>query len=106
MGASELWVGSNDVDYSGYPDCTAEFLESFRAMIATAMPDGPQIIAPLMGMTKPAIADVAKSLGLVHGDTWSCYQPSITSHGIVPCGKCDACVLHDYAWQVASSIES
>jgi 7-cyano-7-deazaguanine synthase len=97
-GVSEVWIGVNAVDFSGYPDCRPEFVQSFQKMISTAIPNGPQIIAPLLHQTKPAIAREAKRLGMQPGDTWSCYQPEITSLGLQPCGKCDACLLNEYAW--------
>lgn len=98
IGASEVWIGVNAVDYSGYPDCRPEFIQAFRRMARLAIPNGPKIRAPLLQMTKPQIARLGYRLGLRRGDVWCCYQPAITSRGIEPCGKCDACVLHDYAW--------
>lgn len=69
------------------------------------MPNGPEIIAPLLSMTKPEIAAEAVRLGLKPGDTWSCYHPKIAAEGISPCGKCDACILHAHAWREASRKE-
>lgn len=97
--AGEVWIGVNAVDFSGYPDCRPEFIDSFNTMIKAAVPGGPQVVAPLIEMSKPTIAAQAKRRGLAPGDTWSCYQPRLTSQGIWPCGQCDACVLHDHAWQ-------
>ena len=54
--ASEVWIGVNAVDFSGYPDCRPEFIDAFQSMMHTAVPDGPQIVAPLLKMSKPAIA--------------------------------------------------
>lgn len=99
IGASEVWIGINSVDYSGYPDCRPEFLEQFRKMINLAIPKGPEIIAPLISLSKPEIAKEAYRLGIRQGDTWSCYRPFKTNNGFVPCGECDACVLHKYAWE-------
>jgi 7-cyano-7-deazaguanine synthase len=96
--AEEVWIGVNAVDFSGYPDCRPEFIDSFKTMINTAVPGGPLIVAPLIEMSKPAIAAEAKRLGLAPSDTWSCYQPKFTNQGISPCGQCDACILHDHAW--------
>jgi 7-cyano-7-deazaguanine synthase len=98
IGASEVWIGVNAVDFSGYPDCRPEFIEAFRKMNSLAIPNGPRIRAPLLRLTKPQIARRAYRLGLRRGDVWCCYQPSLTPNGIEPCGKCDACVLHQYAW--------
>ncbi len=102
IGAKEVWIGVNAIDFSGYPDCRPDFIEAFQAMVRLAIPDGPEIVAPLLNMTKPEIASEAQRLGLGLGDTWSCYQPSFTPQGISPCGRCDACVLHNHAWQEAS----
>lgn len=99
IGASEVWTGINWIDSSGYPDCQPAFLEQFRMMIDLAIPNGAKIIAPLMEMTKPEIAREAYRLGIRKGDTWSCYRPLTTNNGFEPCGKCDACILHKYAWE-------
>lgn len=98
IGASEVWTGVNSVDFSGYPDCTPDFITSFRRMLRVGMPGGPRIVAPLQSLTKIAIARRAAKLGLKPGDTWSCYRPRIVPMGIVPCEQCDACVLHAHAW--------
>lgn len=101
IGAGEVWIGVNCIDFSGYPDCTREFIESFRKMINTALSGGIEVVAPLLEMSKSAIAAEAMRLGLSPGDTWSCYRPRIVEKGISPCGECDACVLHAHAWQAA-----
>jgi 7-cyano-7-deazaguanine synthase len=98
QGAHEVWTGLNSVDFSGYPDARAEFVESFQRMLAFAIPKGPRIVAPLQQKSKPQIARMAKKLGLSQFDTWSCYRPVIASAGLVPCEACDACKLHQYAW--------
>lgn len=103
IGAEEVWVGVNSIDFSGYPDCRPEFIDSFNKMINFAIPGGPQIVAPLSRKSKPEIAAEAKRLGILQGDTWSCYKPQFTRNGISPCGKCDACVLHNHAWQSIDS---
>jgi len=96
--ATEIWTGINSVDFSGYPDCTPEFLASFKKMLRIGIPRGPKIVAPLLRKSKPQIARIAARMGLSPSDTWSCYRPHITTSGLSPCGKCDACVLHAYAW--------
>lgn len=96
--AKEVWLGINAIDYSGYPDCRPEFIDSFVTMLSFGFPNGPKIKSPLLKMTKPEIAQEAYRLGITKGDTWSCYRPKISQHGIEPCNECDACVLHNYAW--------
>jgi 7-cyano-7-deazaguanine synthase len=103
IGANEVWIGINSVDFSGYPDCTPEFLEAYKDMLGRAIPGGPIIQAPLLKLSKPQIAQEAYLLGIHQGDTWSCYQPVITTDGIQKCRVCDACVLHEYAWKNAFS---
>ena len=98
IGASEIWIGVNAIDFSGYPDCRPEFIEAFRKMARLAIPNGPKILAPLLRMTKPQIARRGYQLGLRRGDVWCCYQPAMSAQGIESCGKCDACILHEYAW--------
>ena len=97
--ADEVWTGINSVDFSGYPDCTPEFLSAYKTMYNIAAPSKLTIEAPLQNMTKPEIANLAKSFGLTKNDTWSCYRPQITERGVVPCERCDACKLHTFAWE-------
>lgn len=99
LGADEVHIGLNSIDFSGYPDCTPEFFEAYRAMTRIANPNGPRVEAPLLNMTKPQIAELANTLGIGKYDTWSCYRPHITGGNIAPCGICDACRLHAYAWR-------
>lgn len=100
IGAKEVWTGINSVDFSGYPDCRAEFVDSFQRMLGFAIPKGPRLVAPLQNKSKPQIARMAKRLGIGRTDTWSCYRPKISEHGLSPCGACDACKLHEFAWQI------
>ena len=102
--ATEVWLGVNAVDYSGYPDCRESFLEAFRTMWAEAVPNPPRIVAPLVTLTKPEIAALARDLGLKPGDTWSCYAPDLSGPEPAPCGHCDACLLHDHAWAEAANV--
>lgn len=99
IAAEEVWIGINCIDYSGYPDCRRDFLDTFKKMINIAIPSGPKIVAPLMNLTKPEIAIEANRLGLRQDHTWSCYRPKETKNGIKPCGRCDACILNKYAWE-------
>ena len=98
-GLSVLVGGMCETDFSGYPDCRPEFIASFRDMLSFAIPRGPKLLAPLQTKSKPQIAKLAKRLGLQRHDTWSCYRPKISEAGFVPCNSCDACKLHEFAWQ-------
>ncbi len=99
LGADEVHTGLNCVEFSGYPDCTVEFFEAYKSMMALANPAGPKLVAPLHNLSKLEIAKRARDLGIGETDTWSCYRPQISEQGVVPCHECDACRLHDRAWQ-------
>jgi 7-cyano-7-deazaguanine synthase len=77
ISADQIHIGLNCIDFSGYPDCTVEFFNAYRAMMAIANPNGAQIEAPLLKMSKEQIARLANDLGIGKDDTWSCYQPKI-----------------------------
>lgn len=98
LGADEVQIGLNCIEFSGYPDCTVEFFEAYRDMLAIASPDGPRLTAPLLELDKRQIADLGRSLGLGEWDTWSCYRPQIVEGAVTPCHQCDACRLHAHAW--------
>ena len=94
--ASDIFIGVNAVDYSGYPDCRPEFVSAFEAManLATkaAVVDGRKLTihAPLMHLTKSEIIETGIKLGVDYGLTISCYDP--TPEGL-SCGHCDSCQL-------------
>jgi 7-cyano-7-deazaguanine synthase len=96
LGAADIFLGVNAVDYSGYPDCRPEFIQAFEAManLATkAAVEGTckiSIQAPLMHMSKADIIRTGVSLGVDYGITHSCYDPS--KEGLA-CGSCDSCLL-------------
>lgn len=95
IGAYDIFIGVNALDYSGYPDCRPEFIEAFErtAKLATrAGVEGRQfrIQAPLISMTKPQIIQRGVALGLDYGLTHSCYDPLPQG---APCGRCDSCIL-------------
>ena len=98
LAAREIWIGTNSVNFSGYPDATPAFIKAFRKLLVIGAPNGPTLVAPLQRKLKRSIAKIARGFGLVASDTWSCYRPAITPHGMSPCGRCDACTLHSHAW--------
>jgi 7-cyano-7-deazaguanine synthase len=103
ISADEVWTGINSIDFSGYPDCTPEFFEAFCKLHDIGSPQGPKIKAPLLKMSKPEIASLAYTMGIKKGDTWSCYRPEISNGTVAPCGRCDACKLHEHAWANAKT---
>lgn len=94
-GADDIFIGVNALDYSGYPDCRAEFIAAFQSMAALATKAGVEgrpvrINTPLQHMTKADIAREADRLGLDAGLSWSCYDPTPKGEH---CGQCDSCRL-------------
>jgi 7-cyano-7-deazaguanine synthase len=95
VGANDVFIGVNALDYSGYPDCRPEFIDAFQKMAALATKAGVEghpirINAPLQHMSKADIVREADRLGLDAGLSWSCYDPTPDgSH----CGLCDSCRL-------------
>ena len=96
LGAFDLFVGVNCVDYSGYPDCRPEYLEAFERLANLATKAGVEgtgrfrIHAPLLKMTKDQIILRGRELGVNYALTHSCYDP--TEEGL-SCGRCDSCSL-------------
>jgi 7-cyano-7-deazaguanine synthase len=96
LGASDIFIGVNALDYSGYPDCRPEFIEAFERMAnlgTKAGTEGGQTIrihTPLIAMTKRQIIEAGRALGIDYGMTITCYDPSATGEA---CGECDACLL-------------
>jgi 7-cyano-7-deazaguanine synthase len=93
--ASDIFIGVNALDYSGYPDCRPEFIHAFERVARLATRAGVQgtpftIHTPLIALSKADIIRLGVSLGLDYALTSSCYDPA--SHGR-PCGHCDSCVL-------------
>jgi 7-cyano-7-deazaguanine synthase len=95
LGAYDIFIGVNALDYSGYPDCRPEFIESFERTARLATKAGIQgrqfrVQAPLISMTKAEIIKRGIALGLDYGITHSCYDPLPQG---APCGRCDSCIL-------------
>jgi 7-cyano-7-deazaguanine synthase len=95
VGAADLVIGVNALDYSGYPDCRPEFIQAFEALAALATRAGVEgagftVHAPLIALSKAEIIRLGLSLGLDYGLTHSCYDPP---PGGGACGRCDSCRL-------------
>ncbi|WP_174250786.1 7-cyano-7-deazaguanine synthase QueC [Tuwongella immobilis] len=96
LGAFDLFVGVNALDYSGYPDCRPEFIAAFAQLANLATQAGVEgkgrftIHAPLMQMTKADIVRAGVQLGVDYGQTLTCYDPDSEGRA---CGHCDACLL-------------
>jgi 7-cyano-7-deazaguanine synthase len=129
--SEDIFIGVNDVDYSGYPDCRPEYLWAFEDManLATrASVEGRlkfMIRAPLVSMKKSEIIKKGGELGLDYALTWSCYDPQknrnvssvmrnelgqnthhdsrITHHDYVPCGSCESCIIRAEGFRQAGA---
>ncbi len=101
IGAEDIFIGVNALDYSGYPDCRPEFIASFEKTAALATKAGSEgahfaIHAPLQFMSKAEIVEKAYELELDPSISWSCYDPGVDGR---PCGLCDSCRLRQQGFE-------
>jgi len=102
--SSDIFIGVNAIDYSGYPDCRTEYIESFEQMANLATKAGVEsktklkIRTPLIHMTKAQIIRKGVELGVDYSLTYSCYNPS--SDGLA-CGECDSCIIRKQGFREA-----
>ena len=95
LGAQDIFIGVNALDYSGYPDCRPEYVEAFEKMATLATKAGVEgrlsleIHTPLIALTKAEIIRTGLKLGVDYSLTHSCYDPV----GGIACGRCDSCLL-------------
>lgn len=105
--ASDIFIGVNAIDYSGYPDCRPEYIQAFEDManLATKISvEGEirfKIRTPLIELSKAELIKKGNDLGVDYSLTWSCYDPQVSAQRtqdsehawFIPCGKCDSCIL-------------
>ena len=101
IGAEDIFVGVNAVDYSGYPDCRPEYILAFERLATLATKAGVEgrclrIHAPLIHLTKPEIIQRGLALGVDYGITHSCYDPDPQGR---PCQRCDSCQIRIKAFE-------
>jgi 7-cyano-7-deazaguanine synthase len=102
LGASNIFIGVNVLDYSGYPDCRPEFIEAFEKLANLATKAGVEgrqefkIHTPLITLTKAQIIRLGLQLGVDYSLTSSCYDPSPEG---APCGQCDSCLLRQKGFE-------
>jgi 7-cyano-7-deazaguanine synthase len=105
IGAFDIFIGVNAVDYSGYPDCRPAFIEAFEAMANLATAAGvsgagiTKIHTPLINLSKAEIIRLGLELGVDYSKTISCYNPSVDG---IACGECHACLLRAKGFAEAS----
>jgi 7-cyano-7-deazaguanine synthase len=104
LGASDIFIGVNAIDYSGYPDCRPEYIEAFERMANLATKAGIEgstrirIHTPLIRLTKAEIVRLGASMGVDFRLTHSCYDPAGDGR---PCGACDSCLLRRKGFEEA-----
>lgn len=104
VGAFDLFIGANVLDYSGYPDCRPAFLDAFARLANLATKAGVEgagtfrVHAPLLTMTKAEIIRAGLRLGVDYGLTLSCYDPDQAGRA---CGRCDSCQLRQKGFAAA-----
>jgi 7-cyano-7-deazaguanine synthase len=104
LGCSNIFIGVNALDYSGYPDCRPEYIEAFEKMANLATKAGVEgrmglkIHTPLIRLSKAEIVKLGAQLGLDFSLTHSCYDPDEAGR---PCGQCDSCVLRRKGFEEA-----
>ena len=102
--SSDIFMGVNALDYSGYPDCRPEFIEAYERMANLATKAGVEgrtrlrIHTPLLRLSKAQIVQLAQELGVPFALTHSCYDPAADGS---PCGQCDACLLRRKGFEEA-----
>jgi 7-cyano-7-deazaguanine synthase len=107
LGAHDVFIGVNALDYSGYPDCRPEFIEAFERLAGLATKAGVEgaplrVHAPLIRMTKAEIITRGLALGVDYGVTHSCYDPDASGR---PCGRCDSCLLRSKGFAEAGAVD-
>lgn len=94
ISANKIFIGVNSIDFSGYPDCTPQFIKAFNKTISVGTKLGVEgkieVLSPILTMSKKEIIELGISLGVDYSLTHSCYNP--TKEGL-SCGKCDSCKL-------------
>lgn len=107
LGAADIFIGANAIDYSGYPDCRPEFISAFEGMANLATKAGVEgirfkIHAPLLSMSKAEIIRKGMELGIDFSLTHSCYDPGTDG---TACGECDSCRLRLDGFRAAGLVD-
>jgi 7-cyano-7-deazaguanine synthase len=108
IGASDIFIGVNALDYSGYPDCRPEYIAAFETMANLATKAGVEgtqhlrIHTPLINLTKAQIIRRGLELGVDYSLTHSCYDPDLSGR---PCGTCDSCLLRQKGFAEAGVVD-
>lgn len=107
VGSTDLFIGVNAVDYSGYPDCRPEFIRAFEALANLATRAGVEgkrftVHVPLAGMSKAEVIRAGVAAGVDYALTHSCYDPTLEG---LACGRCDSCLLRKKGFVEAGVVD-
>jgi len=108
LAASDIFIGVNALDYSGYPDCRPEYIEAYEHMASLATKTGVEgrtrvkIHTPLIRLSKAEIVKLGTELGIDFSLTHSCYDPDAAGR---PCGQCDSCLLRRKGFEEAGIVD-
>ena len=111
VGAFDIFIGVNAVDYSGYPDCRPEFIKTFEDLANLATAAGVEkkgsfkIHTPLISMSKKEIIEHGIGLGVDYSMTHSCYDPIFKNGKTYACGECDSCRLRAEGFRAAGVVD-
>ena len=106
--SSDIFIGVNAIDYSGYPDCRPEFIAAFETMANLATKAGVEgrthlrIHTPLLELDKAGIVKLGAEVGVDFASTHSCYDPDVAGR---PCGQCDSCLLRQKGFREAGIVD-
>lgn len=97
LDADRIYIGVSAIDYSGYPDCRPGFIRAMQAALSVGQQHAPEIVAPLLHLSKVETIRLGESLGVDYAATHSCYAPVNGQ----PCGRCDSCRIRADAFAAA-----
>ena len=108
LSSTDIFIGVNAIDYSGYPDCRPQYIKAFETMANLATKIGVEghritIHTPLIDLTKAQIIKRGIGLGVDYSLTFSCYDPELDNR---PCGHCDSCLLRAEGFRQAGVVDS
>ena len=111
INAKNIFIGVNALDYSGYPDCRPDFIQSFQKTANLASREGRAgrpitIHTPLLHLKKHEIIQLGLDNNVPYESTWSCYDPvSLANHTFAPCHECDSCILRETGFEKLGRVD-
>jgi len=103
--ANDIFIGVNMLDYSGYPDCRSEFIQSFEDSINLGIASNIKINTPLINLSKKEIITIGARLRVNYAFSHSCYDPTFQDDKIFACGACDSCILRLKGFNESNTVD-